>query len=58
LPGSPNRENKTATKVELGDDMLEEMRAALRRSDTTAVDFLGCVALAVLLIAGLHLPYL
>lgn len=38
--------------------MLTQMKRALRRSDTVAGDFLGCVALTVLLIAGLHLPYL
>lgn len=38
--------------------MIRQFRRSLRRSETSLGDFLGCVALTVLLIAGLHLPYL
>ncbi len=38
--------------------MIDQMKAALRRSETITGDVLGCVALTVLLIGGLHLPYL
>ncbi len=38
--------------------MLDQMREALRRSETLTGDVLGCVALTILLIGGLHLPIL
>jgi hypothetical protein len=36
--------------------MIKTVHAALRRSDTLVEDTLGCLALALLLIAGLYLP--
>ncbi len=38
--------------------MIRQFRQSLRRGETSLADFVGCVALTVLLIAGLHLPYL
>lgn len=36
--------------------MLRTVKDTIRRSDTFIEDFVGCAALAMLLIAGLHLP--
>lgn len=36
--------------------MIRRFRQSLRRAETSVPDFLGCVALTILLIAGLHLP--
>ncbi len=38
--------------------MLHKIRSAYRRSDPMVGDLAGCVALTVMLIAGLHLPFL
>ncbi len=38
--------------------MIRQFRRSLRRSETSVADFVGCIALGVLLIAWLHLPYL
>ena len=38
--------------------MLRQISQTIRRSDTLVEDIAGCAALAVLLFAGLHLPFL
>ncbi len=38
--------------------MIRQFRQSLRRSETRLSDYLGCVALTVLLIGGLHLTQL
>ncbi|SPJ22282.1 hypothetical protein PAA8504_00070 [Palleronia abyssalis] len=38
--------------------MIHTATQTLRRSDTLLEDFMGCAALAIFLIAGLHLPLL
>lgn len=36
--------------------MLRTLKDTIRRSDTFIEDFAGCAALALFLVAGLHLP--